>query len=128
MELVVVLAVLLVALHVMWKLTDAVTGDVFRPVVRLTRTMLRRITGLVWTNPMRRHGFLKTVWLWLLVLAVSLSLCCLGVVPVAPAGAVGFGGVLVFLWGFVVLGWWVMRWWARRRYTPRPLHTRRRRR
>jgi hypothetical protein len=128
MELVVLLAFYLVALHVIWQLTDAVAGELLRPLMRIARTMARRITALVWTNPMRQHGFLTAAWLWLLVLAIALSLCWLCIARVAPSGAVGFGGVLIVLWTLVALGWWCMRWWARRRYTPRPLQTRRRRR
>jgi hypothetical protein len=128
MELVVLLAFYLVALHVIWQLTDAVAGELLRPLMRIARTMARRFTALLWTNPMRQHGFLTTVWLWLLIVAIALSLCCLGGAAVAPGVAIGFGGVLIVMWSVVALGWWVMRWRARRRYTPRPLQTRRRRR
>lgn len=128
LEFVVFLVLAFAPIYVVWRLTQAVTGDFMRPITRLVRTMLRRIGAAVWTNPMRRHGFLKTLWLWLVGFAAGLSVCCLGILPITPAGAVGLGGVVICVWAVVVLGWWIMRWWARRRYTPRPLHTRRRRR
>jgi hypothetical protein len=128
MELVVTFALLWIALRVISRLTEELGGDMVRPLTRFARTCARQVTAFVWTGPMRRHGFFKTVWLWLLALACLLTLCCLVTVPLAPAGSIGFGGLVLSLWALVITGWWFMRWRARRRYTPRPMHTRRRRR
>lgn len=118
----------LIGLWALGRLTDWVFPGLTRGMMRLGRSFVRRFVSLVWTNPMRRYGFLKSVWLWLLVLVMCLTPCFLGVLPMVPAAAPGAISLLAALWIFVIAGWSGLRWWARRRYRPRPLPTRRRRR
>ena len=87
-------------------------------VERLGWAMVR----IIWTNPVRQHGVARTVWLWSVAGALLLTIAALlGGEASGLAGAAG-------MWVIVLAGWWALRWWARRRYRPRPLPERRRRR
>ena len=100
-----------------------------RFVERLASRLASSVGQVVWSIPMRRFGFIGVCWFVLIgcavlvTVATLVAICCGDVVA-----AIGHLIASVILWAMVVGTWYLTRFLARRRYTPRPLPTRRRER
>ena len=119
-----------VAIGLLYLARSVATG-VMPSVVRLVERILHRLGGnlfsAVVTAPYRRFG------LWGLLCGSSIGISILGAVVMfmalaqAETGGAATGLITMLVFAALAVGFWlVSRWAARRRYTPRPLPTRRR--
>lgn len=128
MDVLVALLMPLVCLYALWWLTNEFFPLPTRLITRLLARLWRNLFTVVWRLPMQRLGCLTTLWLWLIGFAGCATVGSCSMMPVAPHATSGLFLCVLMLWALVVLGWYVLRYLARRRYTPRALPTRRRRR
>ena len=93
-----------------------------RIVEGLLRSLWRAARQLVWTGPVRKWGIGITVCLWLLVVTL------LATIGALQSGRAENLAVVAPCWFLLAALWWGLRWLAERRYRPRPLPQRDRRR
>jgi hypothetical protein len=123
---------MVIVLSLVW-LMRAACLDVFPGPTAFLERMLRRLASsiweLIWIMPVRGMLPRRTLWAFLIFLAVSTSAGMAVSVANGDTRMALFSIILsVATWGFVVAFWYLVRLIARRRYTPRPLPTRRRER
>lgn len=120
------LAMLTAVLVAMWRVTVWVFPPAewmvrwgWRSGKKLASGFVKRLRAVLWSWPARQLGWARTVWLWMLGLALATSvLAVMGWEPLALVAAVAF-------WGMVIGSWWYLRWWAQRRFQPHDLPARR---
>lgn len=91
-----------------------------RPIERILSKVVRSLWRTLWTNPARAWGALNVLWVWLLVVAILIT------VGGFNSGSTEWFSILT-VWLFVALGYWGLRALARWRLQPRRLPSRLRR-
>ncbi len=120
-------AVAIGLLYVARSVATGVMPGVARLAERTLRRLARKLLSVVVTAPYRRFG------LWGLLCGSSVGVSTLGGILMFVAlaqgqtGGAATGFITMLVFAALAVGFWlVSRWAARRRYTPRPLPTRRR--